>query len=155
MSEYTSELKEPLLMAGVADAAADENRAEGGLRQQASGTIRGKLGHAGKRVTVHLGDFEIAGQIYLAAYERRKCKDFVEVARPYEEILVSLQFVEAIGAEAAHTAQKKLWHTGLILAESSATLGHQIDGTSFGHRLEVLGQQRQRRKSLRRTRVGI
>jgi len=61
-------LKEPFLVTGVADAAANEDGAEKGFGEDAASEVAGKFG-GGEGVAVHFADFGEAGEVDLFADE--------------------------------------------------------------------------------------
>src|SRR5260221_28271 len=102
--EDAAELEKPFLVAGVADAAAYEDRAEESFGEDAAGGVAGKLG-SGEGIAVHFADFGKSGEVDLFADKLRERENFVEVAGAADEILVADQFVEAVGAEASEAAE--------------------------------------------------
>ena len=93
-------------MAGIADAAANEDGAEGGFGYESPDDIGGEPGHR-KWITVHFAKFARTGEIDLFADEGREGENLVEVAAAREEILVAEQFVQAIGAQLVWAAEEK------------------------------------------------
>src|ERR1700739_498220 len=77
--EDSAKLEEPFLVAGVADAAADQDRAKERFGENAAGGVAGKFGGR-EGIAVHLADFGKAGEIDLFADELGECENFVEVA---------------------------------------------------------------------------
>ena len=104
--EDATELEEPFLMPGVADAAAKEDGAEGGFGDESPDDIRGEPGD-GKGIIVHFAKFTRTGEIDLFADECREGEDLVEIATAHEEILIAEQFVQAIGAQDVGAAEEK------------------------------------------------
>src|ERR1700739_3257614 len=92
--EDAAELEEPLLVAGVAHAAANQDGTEEGLCEDAAGEVPGKF-RGGEGIAIHFADFGKAGDVDLFAYELGQGEDFVEVAGSAEEILVADELVEA------------------------------------------------------------
>ncbi len=67
-------------MAGVADAATDEERAQGGFRQEARGHIVGELGAGGH--AVHFAELVGPDGVDFFANEWRQRKEVTQVADP-------------------------------------------------------------------------
>ena len=80
--------KNHFLVAGVADAATNEDGTERGFGDESTDDIGGKLGD-GKRIAVHFAEFTRAGEIDLFADKGRKGEDFVEIAAAGKEVLVA------------------------------------------------------------------
>jgi hypothetical protein len=81
-------LEEPFLVAGIADAAADEDGTERSFGDEAPDNVAGELGY-GKGVAVHFAKLARTGEINLFADKRGERKDLVEVAAARKEILVA------------------------------------------------------------------
>src|SRR5271157_1120372 len=95
--EDAAELEEPFVVTGIANAAANKDRAEGCFADESSDDVGGEPGH-GIGIAIDFAELAPAREINLLADERRKCEDLVEIAAPREEILVAEQFVQSIGA---------------------------------------------------------
>src|SRR6267143_686995 len=78
-SENSAQLEKPFAMAGVADATANEEGAERGLGQEASGNIVGELAASGH--TIHLSDLVGSDGINLLAQKGRKDKQVTQESR--------------------------------------------------------------------------
>ena len=94
--EDSPELKEPFLVAGIADAAANEEWTEGGFGYHAGLHIVGEPGLRGE--PVHLGDFIGADDVDLLAEERRQSQKLAKVAGAKKIVLLSIELVGAVGA---------------------------------------------------------
>jgi hypothetical protein len=86
--EDAAELEEPFLVPGIADAAANEDGAQRGFRNESSDNICGEFGY-GKGVAVHFAEFARTKKVDLLAHKWRQRKDFVEIAAARKEILVA------------------------------------------------------------------
>src|SRR5229473_2214217 len=76
--EHAAQLEEPFSVAGVADAAADEEGAERGFGQEAGGNIVGELGAGG--YAVHLSDFVSADGVDFFSEKWRQGEQVVHVS---------------------------------------------------------------------------
>jgi hypothetical protein len=92
-------------VAGVADAAAKQDGSEESFREYAAGEVTGKFWSA-ERVAVHFADFGKACEVDLFADERRQGEDLVQVTGPADKVLIANQFVQTVGAQASHAAEK-------------------------------------------------
>src|SRR5258708_3628967 len=146
--EDAAELEEPFLVAGVADAAADEDRAEESLGENAAGGVAGKLG-SGEGIAVHFADFGKSGEIDLFADKLRERENFAEVAGAADEILVADQFVEAVGAEASDTTEKIDGRTRGGVADGGSALGGEKKRAARRDWVEVLDEKIERRIGVR------
>src|SRR5258705_2301481 len=135
-----AELEEPVLVAGVAYAAADEDGAEEGFGEDAACEVAGKFGSV-EGVAVHFADFGEAGEVALFADERREGSDFVEVAGSANEILVADEFVEAVGAEASNAPEKIDGRGEGGVAEGGSAFGAEEEGATRGDGLEGLDEE--------------
>src|SRR5579863_6678208 len=153
-SEHATELEIEFAVAGVAVAAADDQRAEGGFGEDADVDVVGET--AGLGETVHFGEFVGADGVNFFAEERRQCEEVVQIADPEKVILIAVEFVGAVGAEAKRAAQKKLrdW-ANFAGAESGATLGGDEEGSGRGDWLEILQLRVHGGKTLRRAGAGV
>ena len=94
--EDSPKLEEPFLVAGIADAAADEKWAEGGFGDHARLHVGWELRLRGK--LVHLCEFVRADDIDLFAEEWRQSQEFMNVTGAEQVILLAEEFVGAVGA---------------------------------------------------------
>ena len=90
--EDAAELEEPFVVAGVANAAANEDRTEGCFADKSANDVGGELGH-GIGVAIDFAKFTSAREIDLLADERREGEDLVEIASSREKKLIAKQFV--------------------------------------------------------------
>ena len=70
LSEHPAQLEKPFAVAGVTDAAADEEGTEGRFGQQTSGNIVGELAAGGH--AVHFSDFVGANGVDFFPEQRRR-----------------------------------------------------------------------------------
>src|SRR5215469_9244355 len=126
-------------MAGVAEAAADQDRAEDGLPQKAAGNIAGEFRWM-KLVAVHFADFTKTRGINLLAKERRQLKHLVEIACSPEEVLIANEFVEAVGTESPHATEEERGRSELRAAKGGTAFSDQVERAAGGNRLEILQQ---------------
>src|SRR5260370_2898612 len=70
--EHAAELEEPCAVAGVAQAAADKERAQGRFRQKSCGNIVGEIGAGG--YAVHFSDLVGSDGVDFFSEKRRKSK---------------------------------------------------------------------------------
>src|SRR6202795_1189605 len=122
-------------MAGVADAAADQDGSEEGFGEHA----------AGEGVAVHFADFGKTCEVDLFADELRERGDSVQVAGSADEILVANQFIQAVGAEASYAAEKIDGSAEGGVAEGGGAVGGEEEGAARGNGLEVLDEKFERR----------
>src|SRR5208282_1761506 len=104
--EDAAELEEPFVVTGIANAAANEDRAEGGFTDESPDDVGGELGH-GVGIAIDFAKFAPAREIDLLADECRKREDLMEIAAPREEILVAEQLVQALFFNDTATTEKK------------------------------------------------
>jgi len=104
--EDAAELEEPFVVTGIANAAANEYRAEGCFPDESPDDVGGEPRHR-VGIAIDFAKFAPAREIDLLADKRRKGEDLVEIAAPREEILVAEQLIQAIGAQLVGTAEKK------------------------------------------------
>src|SRR5580700_2806016 len=149
-----AQLEEPFLVAGIAYTAADENGAEEGFGEDATGEVAGKFG-GGERVAVHFADFGEAGEVDLFADERGQGEDFVQVAGAADEILIADEFVEAVGAEASDAAEKIDGRAGGGVAEGGSAFGGEEERAVRVDGLEILDEEFERRVSVSGNRSGV
>ena len=102
-------------MAGVAHAAADEERTHGGFRQKSRSHVIGQVGVGGH--AIHLANFIGSHGVDFFASERRKREQVVHKARAEQIVLVALKFVIAVGAEAQRSSQEKLRDSRTLCAK--------------------------------------
>src|ERR1700739_411488 len=77
--EDSAKLEEPFLVAGVADAAADEDRAKERFGENAAGGVARKLG-GGEGIAVYFANFGKASEVALFTDELGKSENFVKIA---------------------------------------------------------------------------
>ena len=124
-------------MAAVTIAAADDERAEGGLGEDAGGDVVWKSGL--QWVTVHFSGFIAADCVDLFSEKRRQGEEVVQIADAEEVILIAVKFVGAVSAETKWTAQEKLGHRpGIASAEGGAAFHREEKGRRAGDRFEIL-----------------
>ncbi len=121
-------------MAGVADAAANQDGTKCSLGQKSQSAITRKARSG--RIAVHLADFACAIDVDLFADKGRKREDFVKIANAAEEVLVSKQLVEAIGTQMAGATEEKLGCTGAIRAEGGTSACNQENGVFLKNRMK-------------------
>src|SRR5208283_2062672 len=142
--EDAAELEEPFVVTGIANAAANEDRAEGGFPDESPDDVGGEPRHR-VGIAIDFAKFAPAREIDLLADECRKREDLMEIAAPREEILVAEQLVQAIGAQLVGPAEKK----GRRRAHVAKTKGRaaacsEKEGTLGGYRLESIQGNLQR-----------
>src|SRR5208283_573241 len=136
--EDAAELEEPLVVTGIANAAANEDGAEGCFADESPDDVGGEPGY-GVGIAIDFAKFAPAREIDLLADERRESKDLVEITAPREEILVAKQLVQAIGAQLVGPAEEKgRRRTDLAKAKGRAAAGSEKEGTLGGNRLESI-----------------
>src|SRR5260221_7287724 len=142
--EDAAEVEKPFLVAGVADAAAYEDRDEESFGEAARGGVGGKVG-SGEGIAVHFADSGKSGEVDLFADKLRERENFVEVAGAADEILVADQFVEAVGAEASDAAEKIDGRTRGRVAKGGSSLGGEKERAARRDWLKVLDEKLERR----------
>src|SRR5215472_10656497 len=116
--EHAAELEEPFAVTGVAQAAADKERAYGGFRQESQRYIVGKV--AASSYPVHFANFVGTYRVHLLAHKRRQREQIANKAGSDQVILIALKFVIAVGAEAQRPSQEKLRDSGVRCAKRRA-----------------------------------
>src|SRR5258708_39603910 len=111
----------PFGVAWVAPASADDQWAERGFGEDAAVEVVGEAAFV--RKTIHFCEFVGADGIDFLAEERRQGEEVVQIAQPDKVILIAVEFVGAVGAEAQRSAEEKLRDgTDVAGAESGAAL---------------------------------
>jgi hypothetical protein len=114
-------LEKPLVMAGVADAAANQDRSKRGLGEKSQSAVTGEA--RGNGIAIHFADFAGTVDVHLFSDEWRQREDFVKIADAAEEILVAEEFVEAVGAEATRAAEEELRRSGAVGTKRGTAAG--------------------------------
>src|SRR5208283_3540700 len=152
-SKNASQLEKPFVMAGVAEAAANQDRAKRGLGEKSQSAVTGEP--RGNGIAIHLADFAGAVDVHLLSDEGRQGEDLVKIANAAQEILVAEQFVEAVGTEASRPAEEKLRCAGTVGAERGAAACDQEDRVFLENRMEERGVKIQRGELLGSSRAGV
>src|SRR5215469_397604 len=133
--EHAAELEKPFAVAGVAQAAADEERAHGSFRQEARGHIVREIAIAGD--PVHLANFVGPNGVNFLSYKGRQREQIMHKAGAEQIILVALEFVIAVCAEAKRASQEKLQDSGTLCAKRRAAFGFRKERDGPGHWPEI------------------
>src|SRR6266581_3448725 len=135
ISEHSTQLEEPLAVAGIPNAAADEERAHDRLGEKARSHIVRKsapVGHA-----IHLAKFIRPHGVHLFADKRWQREQVMEKAPSEQVILVPLKLILAIGAETHRPAQEELRNSRVRRAKRAATFALHENGGGPRNRLEI------------------
>ncbi len=140
-------------MAGVADAAANQDRTKPGLGEKSQSTVTREARGGG--IAIHFANFAGGVDVHLFSHEGGQGEDLVKIADAAEEILVAEEFVEAVGAEVTGPAKEKLRCAGAVGTERRAATGNQKDRVFEEDRTEECGVKIQRRELLCRSRARV
>jgi len=120
-----SQLEKPFAVAGVADAAANQDGTKRGLGEKSQSAVTGEARSNG--TAVHFADFASGVEVHLFSHERGQGEDLVKIADAAQEILVAEQLVEAVGAETPGPAEEELRCAGAVGPERGAAARDQED----------------------------
>src|SRR5882762_10331490 len=106
VSKNPAELEIPFAVAGVAPASADDQRAESGFGEDAAVEVVRESTLV--RKAIHFCEFVGADDIDFFAEEWRQGEEVVQIAQPDEVILITVEFVGTVSAEAERSSEKEL-----------------------------------------------
>src|SRR4029077_10420777 len=89
-SKNATQLEEPFVMAGVADAAANQDRTKPGLGEKSQNTVTREARGGG--IVIHFANFAGGVDVHLFSHEGGQGEDLVKIADAPEEILVAEEF---------------------------------------------------------------
>src|SRR5216684_724627 len=150
-SEHSPQLEEPLAVAGIPNAAADEERAHDRLGEKARGHIvreRAPVGHA-----IHLAKFVGPHGVHLFADKGWQREQVMEKAPSEQVILVPVKLILTIGAETHRSAQEELRNSRVRRAKRAATFALHENGRGPRNGLEISQLQIHGREAARGSRA--
>src|SRR6266705_3011535 len=151
ISEHSSQLEEPLAVAGIPNTAADEERAHDRLGQKARSHIvreSAPVGHA-----IHLAKFVGPHGVHLFADKGWQREQVMEKAPSEQVILVPVKLILTIGAETHRPAQEELRNSRIRRAKRAATFALHENGRGPRNRLEISQLQIHGREAARGSRA--
>jgi len=101
-SKDPAQLEVPLAMAGVADAGSNYERTERGLGEDAAGEVAGEGCLQGE--SIHFGGFDAGDGVDFFTEERWQGEEVMEISGAEKVVLIAVEFVGAVSAEAKWAA---------------------------------------------------